>query len=118
LHTEITLVDDGWLRILAAGGPTTACSLLSLDRSNPPLDLAIGLVVAFDVAGGFFAIDGGGLGGKAGEISDMAPDTLEWQGTELGHGDWLRWSFAADLERYYQGLRWRGWPGRGRRCGQ
>ena len=109
LHTTITLVDHGWLRLLGAGADATRCSLLGLDGDVLPLAPDRGFVIAYDVVGGFFAIDGGGLGGDAGEVRYLASDTLEWEGTELGHGDWVRWTFAADLETYYRGLRWQGW---------
>jgi Protein of unknown function DUF2625 len=74
-----------------------------------PLDIADGLLVAYDIVGGFFAIDGGGLGGEQGEVRYLAPETLQWEGTERGHGDWIRWTFAADLDGYYRELRWSGW---------
>ena len=109
LHTEITLVDHGWIRLLGAGGANTGCSLLSLGHDELPLALADGLVVAYDIVGGFFAVDGGGLGGKRGEVRYLAPDTLRWESTERGYGDWIRWSFAADLDEYYGELRWTGW---------
>src|SRR3954452_1502336 len=109
LHTAITLVDYGWVRLLGAGGQSTRCSLVGLDGEGLPLDPAVGVVVAYDVVGGFFAIDGGGLGGEHGEVRYLAPDTLEWEGTERGHGDWVRWMFAADLDDYYRELRWSGW---------
>jgi hypothetical protein len=109
--TSITLVDRGSLRLLGAGVPTTTCSLLGLDRGDAPLDVAIGLVVAFDVVGGFVAIDGGGLDGAACEVCYLAPDTLAWEGAGLHHGDWVRWTFAADLDHYYRELRWSGWRG-------
>jgi hypothetical protein len=109
LHTEITLIDHGWVRLLGAGGPDTRCSLLGLDRDGLPLDIADGLLVAYDIVGGFFAVDGGGLGGERGEVRYLAPDTLQWEGTELGHGEWIRWTFAAALDGYYRELRWSGW---------
>jgi hypothetical protein len=34
---------------------------------------------------------------------------LEWEATELGHGDWVRWTFAGDLNEYYRQMRWNGW---------
>jgi hypothetical protein len=109
LHTEITLVDHGWIRLLGAGGPDTRCSLLGLNGNGLPLDPGEGFVIAYDVVGGFFAIDGGGLGGDHGEVRYLAPDTLEWEGTELGQGDWVRWTFASDLDDYYRELRWSRW---------
>lgn len=109
LHTTVTLVDHGWLRLLGAGSGETRCSLLGLDGDVLALGPDRGFLVAYDVVGGFFAIDGGGLGGDPGEVCYLAPDTLEWESTELGHGDWVRWTFAADLENYYRELRWQGW---------
>src|SRR5258707_6347690 len=58
------LVDHGWLRILGSGHPRLPRSLPGWNRPRsyagsgvpPPF-----LLVADDVAGGFFAIDGGGL---------------------------------------------------------
>src|SRR5690348_16806462 len=75
LHTEMTFIAHGWLRLLGAGGPNTACSLRGLTDEKLPLDLATGLVVAFDVVGGFYAINGGGLPGEPGEVCYLAPDT-------------------------------------------
>ena len=109
LHTKVTLIDHGWIRLLGAGGADVRCSLLGLDGDDLPLDPTHGFVIAYDVVGGFFAIDGGGLGGDHGEVRYLAPDTLEWEGTGLGHGDWVRWTFAADLDDYYRALRWNGW---------
>src|SRR4051794_5183462 len=88
LHTEITLIGDGWLRLRGAGGRITRCRLTSLGEGELPLAVDHGLVIAYDVVGGFFAVDGGGLGGPRGEVRYLAPDTLEWEGTTLGHGDW------------------------------
>ena len=34
LHTEITLIDHGWIRLLGAGGAATGCSLLGLERDG------------------------------------------------------------------------------------
>jgi hypothetical protein len=109
LHTAITLIDHGWIRLLGAGGPGINCSLLGLDRYGLPLDLADGLLVGYDIVGGFFAIEAGGLGGERGEVRYLAPETLEWESTGHGHGDWIRWTFAADLDDYYRALRWSGW---------
>jgi hypothetical protein len=108
-HAEIGLVDRGWIRLLGAGGPDTACSLLGLGGSEPGLDVEVGLIVAFDVVGGFFAIDGGGLGGTPGEVLYLPPDTLRWEGDGERHGEWVRWALNADLDEYYESLRWPGW---------
>ena len=104
------LVDDGWLRVLGAG-----CARLprALDTWNglpggPPRRPG-GLLVGDDAVGGFFAIDGGGLGGEAGDICYFAPDTLRWESTGFGYSDWLYWCCVGDLEKYYESARWPGW---------
>jgi len=35
--------------------------------------------------GGFFAVNGGAFGGKAGNVFYYAPDSGEWEDTQLGY---------------------------------
>jgi hypothetical protein len=93
LHTGGLAVDHGWLRVL--GGP----SLLAWsDR------LGDGLVVGHDVVAGFYAVTR-----DDGEVRYLAPDSLEWEGTEMGHAAWVHWTLTGDLESYYENLRWPDW---------
>ena len=106
------LVDHGWLRILGSGHPRLPRSLpdwnfersFSVSGEKPSF-----LLVADDVVGGFFAIDGGGLGFECGKICYLPPDTLAWENTEKGYSDFLVWSFKGDLAMYYETIRWPGW---------
>jgi hypothetical protein len=106
------LVDHCWLRILGAGHPRLPRSLpgwnfgrsISVSGQQPPF-----VLVADDVVGGFFAIDGGGLGVERGKVCYHAPDTLKWENTEKGYSDFLVWCFRGDLAKYYEGMRWPGW---------
>ena len=106
------LVDSGWLRILGSGHPRLPRSLPQWNRSRtfrgdeqpPPV-----LLVADDVAGGFFAIDGGGLGVEGGKVCYHAPDTLAWENTQRTYTDFLVWCFSGNLEKYYANFRWPGW---------
>jgi len=106
------LVDHGWLRILGSGHPRLPRSLMrwnwgrscSVEGQAPPF-----LLVADDVAGGFFAIDGGGLGLERGKVCYHAPDSLKWEKTGQGYSEFLVWSFQGDLAAYYADLRWPGW---------
>ena len=43
------------------------------------------LLAADDVLGGFFAINGGAFGGKAGNIFYCAPDSGKWEDAQLGY---------------------------------
>jgi len=106
------LVDHGWLRILGSGHPRLPRSLpaWNLGRSfvksgqQPPF-----LLCADDAAGGFFAIDGGGLELETGKVCYFAPDTFAWENTGLGYSQFLNWSFQGDLASYYETLRWPDW---------
>jgi 8-oxo-dGTP pyrophosphatase MutT (NUDIX family) len=67
------------------------------------------LLVADDVLGGSFAINGGALPGPPGRVHYFAPDALEWEDLDRGYSDFLAWTLAGDLEKFYQGYRWPGW---------
>jgi Protein of unknown function DUF2625 len=61
------------------------------------------------VVGGFFAVDGGGLGLERGKVCYFAPGTLAWESTHLGYSEFLVWCFRGDLGKYYEDVRWSGW---------
>lgn len=106
------LVDSGWLRILGAGHPRLPRSLpgwnqgRSFQQAGEQLPF---LLIGDDVAGGFFAIDGGGLGQAPGKVCYHAPDTLAWESTGRGYSDFLAWCFSGDLAKYYESFRWPEW---------
>ncbi|MET7401257.1 DUF2625 family protein [Dactylosporangium sp. NPDC005572] len=114
LHTGGVLVDDGWLRVLGGG----ADGLPSLAEANglpgderPPA----ALVVGHDVLGGRFEVNGpdpaaAGRPGDPGEVCYFGPDTLEWTPLGVGHGVWLSWLAQGGTQRFYEALRWPGWP--------
>jgi hypothetical protein len=102
------LVDHGWLRVLGCGHERLP---RALGHWNETLGVAISglLLVADDVVGGSFAINGGELGPTAGNVYYFAPDSLAWEDLELTHSAFLRWIFDGDLALFYKNLRWRGW---------
>lgn len=110
LNAGALLVDHGWLRILGAGaggfpGLASANDLVAAaPRQAPPF-----LLVAFDVLGGRFAVDGGGLGGTPGEVRYWGPDTLDWTPLGLGHSDFVCWALGDGVADFYADLRWDGW---------
>src|SRR5690606_12025169 len=73
------LVDGGWIRILGSGN-------IKLNRTIPDWNKGKSfkefgepptfLLVADDAAGGFFAINGGGLGKDAGKVYYLSPDNM------------------------------------------
>jgi len=107
------LVDDGWLRILGAGHPRLPRTLPGWNAGKFPSaqhGSPSALLVADDVIGGFFALNGGVIAGVApGSVAYLAPDTLNWEDTGLGYSEFLCWSWSDQLDVFYAGLRWSGW---------
>lgn len=107
-ETGGVLVDHGFVRMLGAGSPRLRRQLVTWN-AEVGVSLDRFIIVADDVMGGVFAIDGGGLGGKPGRVHYFAPDSLEWEDTELGHTDFVSWAFEGDLATFYENVRWPGW---------
>ena len=92
------MVDHGWLRILGAGGHPR------LQRSSPGWNQGRShgyYLVADDVMGGFFAINGGGLGSDPGKMYYFAPDRLEWEARDT-YSDFIRWCVTDKLALHYE----------------
>jgi len=97
-HTGGLLLDSGWLRVLGGGSER-------LPALTPEPGM---LVVAYDVLGGRFAVDGGAFGAP-GTVHYFAPDSLEWESLEVGHGAFVDWALTGDVASFYEHLRWPGW---------
>ena len=106
------LVDNGWIRILGSGSE-------KLKRSLPEWNLGKGftefgqassfLLVADDAIGGFFLLNGGGLGKDLGKIYYFAPDNLEFEPLNLTYSEFLNFCFNNNLDEFYEGYRWKTW---------
>jgi hypothetical protein len=99
------IVVDSWLRILGSGSPQIRRNLPNWNerRSNGFY------LIADDVVGGFFAIDGGGLGFGNRQVAYWAPDSLEWLNLEFGYTDFLNWAMTSNMDAFYADLRWHNW---------
>jgi hypothetical protein len=98
------LVDHGWLRLLGSGSAELPRSVPAWNTNGSGL-----LLVADDVVGGFFAINGGALDGKTVEVFHLAPDTLRWESLECGYTDFLAFVLSPALAKFYESSRWPGW---------
>ncbi|MDT0124252.1 DUF2625 family protein [Paenibacillus sp. RRE4] len=110
-ETEGMAVDHGWITLLGAGGESVYGSLASWNglSDEPAVEALPGMmVVAYDVAGGFFALDTGKFNGS-GQIYYFAPDALEWEDTELSYSEFMTWLAEGDLQLFYETFRWKGW---------
>src|SRR5262249_12873201 len=102
------LVDHGWLRLLGGGAEPLNLAMAN-GLETPPEAPPSQLLVAFDVLGGKYAINGGGLPGSPGEVCYFAPDEVAWGPREMGHLDLVLWSMWDRLEPFNAHLRWPGW---------
>jgi hypothetical protein len=99
------LIDHGWLRLLGSGHPKLTRTLPAWNEGR-----ATGfLLVADDAVGGFFAINGGGLGDDLGKMYYFAPDSLRWEATELDHSQFMIGAMSDKIKGYYESMRWPGW---------
>ncbi|MEU9882589.1 DUF2625 family protein [Streptomyces phaeochromogenes] len=115
------LVDSGWLRIFGSPSGAHVEGLPGLVEINampatfdPAWSAGAGLVIAHDVLGGVFTLNGAnpreaGRPGEPGEILYFAPDALGWEALGAGHSAWLSWVLSGGLREFYEGLRWDGW---------
>lgn len=118
LHCGGLLVDDGWLRVFGSPVSGAAHGVPSLARVNqfpetfdPAWRPEMGLVLAHDVLGGVFALNGAApaSAGQPGEVVYFAPDSLRWEALSVGHSTWLAWLVSGALDEFYADLRWPGW---------
>jgi hypothetical protein len=106
------LVDDGWIRILGSGSIRLSRSLPEWNKGKSLTEYgqrAPFYLVADDAMGGFFAINGGGLGKDAGKMYYLAPDNLEWEPMEKTYTEFLLFCFSGDLAKFYSDYRWKDW---------
>lgn len=74
---------------------------------NKTIDNA--LIVAYDIIGGFFAINGGAFEGNIGTVFYLPPDTLEWEDMSIRYTDFIAWALDDKLKNFYEGLGWNNW---------
>ena len=107
------LIDHGWLRFLGAGSERMPDNLRTWNSRGSLLSAADllrdALIVAHDILGGFFALNGGAFPGKPGHAFYFAPDTLKWEDTEKSYSELLDWALNGDLNLFYQKQRWPNW---------
>lgn len=102
------IVDHGWLRLLG-GGHEALPSLyeaLGLEEATSAPEY---VVLGWDVVGGVFALDGGGIRGAKGHVCYYAPDALQWEDLDFGHAEFVRWALTGGLSTFAGDLRWEGW---------
>ena len=106
------LVDDGWIRILGSGNPKLNRTLPDWNKEKSIEKFGEAspfLLVADDAIGGFYLLNGGGLGKDLGKIYYFSPDNLTYEPLDLTYSDFLQFCFNNDLDKFYKGKRWAKW---------
>lgn len=106
------LIDSGWIRILGSGNPKLTRTLPGWNKGKSFKefgDASPYLLIADDVIGGFFMLNGGGLGKDVGKVYYFSPDNLTYEALDLSYSDFLNFCFNGDLDKFYKGSRWTGW---------
>jgi len=106
------LIDNGWIRILGSGSSKLNRSLPDWNKGKSFKnfgDTPSFLLIADDAIGGFFLLNGGGLGKDLGKVYYFAPDNLEYEPLDLTYTEFLLFCFNNDLNDFYKGYRWTKW---------
>lgn len=120
LHTGGILVHDGWVRVYggSGGGPTGLPGMAEVngfpETVEPGWQPPSGLIVAHDVLGGVFVLNGmapeeHGRPGNPGGLTYFSPVTLTWHDMEMGHGQWLTWLVDGGAAAHYHDVLWPTW---------
>ena len=106
------LIDNGWIRILGSGHSKLNRTLPEWNKGKSFKDFgqtAPFLLIADDAIGGFFLLNGGGLGKDLGKVYYFSPDNLEYEQLDLTYTDFLNFCFNNNLDEFYKGYRWTNW---------
>lgn len=106
------LIDDGWIRILGSGNAKFNRTLPDWNKGKSFKEFGETpsfLLIADDAIGGFYLMNGGALGTDLGMIYYFSPDSLEFEPLEINYSEFLQFCFNNDLEKFYEGSRWKGW---------
>lgn len=104
------LVNNGWIRILGSGSTKLKRSLPEWNKNKSThelVDQAGFLLVADDVLGGYFCINGGILGKDVGNIYYFAPDTLDFEPLDVNYSQLINFFFSGNIEQFYEGFHWK-----------
>jgi hypothetical protein len=112
LETGGMFIDHGWLRILGSGHQRMQGTLQTWNSPEhmPAEDrLNDALLIAHDVVGGFYALNGGAFAGTLGNVFYFAPDTLRWEDAKKTYSGFLQWALSGNLDLFYENVRWPHW---------
>lgn len=101
-QTGGVVVSDGIIRHLG-GENALGTSLREINGivDGAPTTMNSILLVAFDVFGGWFAIDMAASNPTEASVHYLPPEAYTWVDTGLGHTAFFDWSLSGETDRYY-----------------
>lgn len=111
-NTGGILIDNGWIRILGSGHTKLNRSLPNWNKGKAFQEFGQSspyFLIADDAIGGFFILNGGGLGKDVGKVYYFSPDTLQFEPLGITYSEFLDFCFNNDLNEFYKDLRWNNW---------
>ncbi len=106
------LIDNGWIRILGSGSDELNRTLPDWNKGKSFKefgDTPTFLLIADDAIGGFYLLNGGGLGKNLGKVYYFSPDDLEYEPLDINYTEFLQFCFIGDLDKFYKGNKWTKW---------
>lgn len=106
------LIDNGWIRILGSGSEKLNRTLPDWNKGKSFKEFGDAptlLLIADDAIGGFYLLNGGGLGKDLGKVYYFSPDDLEYEPLDITYTEFLQFCFDGNLDKFYEGKRWTTW---------
>jgi hypothetical protein len=104
------IVENGLLRILGSGSKNLNRGIMdwNLNKSFKENEKPKFLLIADDIFGGFFGINGGALSNESiGKIFYLSPDSLKWENLDLSYSDFLNFCFSKKINKFYDAFKWK-----------
>jgi hypothetical protein len=104
------LIEKGIIRILGSGNRRLKRGMMdwNLNKTYQNNEKPKYLLIADDIFGGFFAINGGALSHEnLGKIFYLSPDTLKWENLDLTYSEFLIFCFSKKINEFYQDFKWK-----------
>jgi hypothetical protein len=111
-HSGGILIDNGWIRILGSGSKKLGRTLPEWNKGKTYQNYGESpksLLIADDVIGGFFVLNGGGLGNDLGKVYYFSPDNLQYEPLDMTYTDFISFCFNGNLALFYKDYRWNNW---------
>jgi len=104
------IIDKGLIRILGSGNKRLNRGMMdwNLNKSYKDDERPKFILIADDIFGGFFALNGGSLSNESlGKVFYLSPDTLKWENLDLSYSEFLNFCFSKKINEFYEDFKWK-----------